>query len=518
MSADNTSIHSRPACDPLFVLVSAVAFLLYALGVFTLDQARSPGWGLEAAAPLPSAISSLVYGTPVGAIDENVMVEVNRPNVQKGMATAASGFVPRGRLIPYTPDGIGSGSVLFATLALKMFGKNVAALVRFFLLFEGLSVLAFALRFRDQRLFFIPLYFFVFTVMLITPLCASLDEIMDTPIGGQRFFVAAAFLPTMHIIFELMDEPPGKFDRRTALSNNLLFLVQCILLFATLLVRSAASYVLGGIILAAVFRIYRDRKAHRNSLDLLSKTAIFSSALVFWIVVVAQTLPAFVESGRALGNVWHRAFVSFAQHPDWPFGNLHDIYKCPVYSQVGLSREGSPDSNGFCIWAADPRNAGASPSDLRYTYFGGDSEKAVRSAYFYVLTHYPRQTFELYAFVKTQGIFSTVKASLDFLLDVFDTQAPRRVVVIVAIQCALFGYAVFLFSRKGSSFLTTQFLILATLFVLSIAPRYVAWASVDTAFDLFFLLYSCLVLALLLAVSFVINLVTSSKAPPLTAS
>jgi hypothetical protein len=239
--------------------------------------------------------------------------------------------------------------------------------------------------------------------------------------------------------------------------------------------------------------------------------------LAFWIIVVAQTLPAFVDSGRTLGNFWHRAFTSFMHHPDWPFGNLQEIYRCPVYSQVGLSREGSPDSNAFCVWEADPRNAGLSASDLRYTYFGGDYEKVVRSAYFYVLTHYPRQAFELYAFVKSREIYSTLRLSLGFLLDIFNTQAPKRLIAIVAMQCALFGWAVFLFFRNGTTFVTTQFLILMALFVLSIAPRYVAWASLDTAIDMIFLMYSCLILGLLLTVSFVINLVTSSKRAPLSA-
>jgi hypothetical protein len=442
------------------------------------------------------------------------MVEVNRPDVQKGMAIASSGFVPRGRLLPYTPDGAGAGPVLLATLALKMFGMNVSALVKFFLLFEGISVFAFAARFRDKRLFFIPLCFFVFTIMLITPLCMSPNAISQMPIGGQRFFVAAAFLPAMHLIFELLDEPSNKIDLKRAVSNSSLLFVQGALLFAAVLVRSATSYVIGGLIMAAAFRLYRDRKAHRSSLDLIFKIAIISSGLAFWVVVVVKTLPTFVETGRALGVFWHRSFVSLERHPDWPFGNLHEIYKCPVFPQVGLSREGSPDSNAFCVWEADPRNAGLSASDLRYSYFGGDYEKVVRSAYFYVLTHYPRQAFELYAFVKSQRIYSTLRQSLDFLFELFDAHAPKRLFAIMALQCALFACAIFLFCRDGLTFVKNQLFISLTLFVLSIAPAYVAWSSLETGIDMIFLMYSCLVLALLLLVSFAINLVTSAKPAP----
>jgi hypothetical protein len=107
--------------------------------------------------------------------------------------------------------------------------------------------------------------------------------------------------------------------------------------------------------------------------------------------------------------------------------------------------------------------------------------------------------------------------ALGYLPDLFHAQAPKRVVAVAAIQCVLFGCAVFLFFRNGWSFVTTQFLILMMLFVLSIAPRYVAWASLDTAVDMVFLMYGCLILALLLVVSFAVDLVRPSKPAPLTA-
>ena len=239
-----------------------------------------------------------------------------------------------------------------------------------------------------------------------------------------------------------------------------------------------------------------------------------SGAVAFWAVVVVKTLPNYVESGRALGNFWHRAFVSFVLHPDWPFGNLHDVYKCPVYPKEGLSRQGSPDANAFCVWGAEPKNSGMSASDLRYSYFSGDYEKSVRAAYFYVVTHYPKQVFELYTVVKSQGIYYTLQQSLYYLFDIFEAHAPKRLLAVVALQCALFIYSIFLFCRNGADFVKTQFVILMTLFVLSIAPRYVAWSSIDTGIDMIFLMYASLVLALMLIVRFLVGLVASRKPEP----
>jgi hypothetical protein len=188
-----------------------------------------------------------------------------------------------------------------------------------------------------------------------------------------------------------------------------------------------------------------------------------------------------------------------------------------VYPKEGLSHQGSPDANAFCVWGAEPKNAGMSASDLRYSYFSGDYEKSVRAAYFYVVAHYPKQVFELYTVVKSQMLYSTLKQSLYFLLGLFDAHVPKRLLAVVAAQCALFAYAIFLFCRNGATFVKTQFLILVTLFVLSIAPRYVAWSTLDTGIDMIFLMYASLVLAVILLVRFVAGRVASPKPAPSSA-
>jgi len=67
----------------------------------------------------------------------------------------------------------------------------------------------------------------------------------------------------------------------------------------------------------------------------------------------------------------------------------------------------------------------------------------------------------------------------------------------VALQAALFAYAAFQFGRNDPAVVTMLFFILLGLFVLSIPPRYVAWSSFETGIDMIFLMYGCLVLALL---------------------
>jgi hypothetical protein len=172
---DGAVLESRPAYDIRLPLMAVASFLLYALGVLTLHQDRAPGWALEAAGALPVAVSYLVYGTPLGAMDDNVLQSFLQPDgksVQDIVATAAAGSIQHGAVDLYSLDGSGSGTDLFATAAIWLFGASISSLVRFYLVLIGISVVAFVLRYQDKRLFVVPLYFFVLTVMLLTPLCA----------------------------------------------------------------------------------------------------------------------------------------------------------------------------------------------------------------------------------------------------------------------------------------------------------------------------------------------------------
>ncbi len=215
-----------PARKTLFVLISVASFFLYALGVLTLRQDHAPGWALETAGPIPIAISHLVYGTPLGAVDYNLLMRFYHPNaasVQDIVAAAAEGSIPRGQVVIYSPDGLGAGSNLFATVAMWMFGIDISSVVLFYLVFVGMSVFAFVWRYRDERLVVVPLYFLVVTIMLLTPLCTAHLGIDQNPIGGNRYFVLATFLPALHIFLSSLNAPMRQ--------GNVDFQVRCCSLF-----------------------------------------------------------------------------------------------------------------------------------------------------------------------------------------------------------------------------------------------------------------------------------------------
>ena len=503
---NDTVVAAPPARKILFAFMAAASFLLYAFGVSALHQDRASGWILEAEGPIPVAVSYLVYHTPFGATDDNVLTRFLHPqgaSVQDILATAAEDSIPRGAIDPFWYDGLGVGTGVFATAAMWTFGTSISSLVLFYLVIVGISVLAFILRFQDKRLIVVPFYFLVVTILLLTPLCTSADAVQQMPIGGHRYFVLAAFLPALHLFFEIIERFTSK-DQRHGISNSLLLFAQALILFGVLLVRTSVSYVLGALFVALIWQIYRDRRQRDQLMLLVRKSTIVAAAFAFWTVFVVTAMPNYVQTGHVFGVFWHRAFISFALHPDWPFGDLQQVYNCTQYIPAGLNRTAG-DQNGHCIWLAYPPNATRAPNEVTTGLYGGEYERVLRKAYFYVLIHYPRQTFDLYVFVKSKYIKDILVAAWESLFDVARAPVAKSVFVLTIAQLILFIAFITSISVPDRTIVPRQLLIIPIFFLLSLVPLYVAWAVLWTTVDAVFLMYSCLVLAGLLAVQFVIK-------------
>ena len=489
----------------LLALMVVASFFLYAFGVLTLRQDRVPGWIVEAEGPIPSAVSYLVYGTPLGGSDSNVM---NRflhldGTVQEVLAVAAEGSIPRGAVQTYTLDGGGAGNNLFATAAMSIFGINILSLVLFYLCIIGLSTFAFVLRYRDKRLIAAPVYLTAATIMLLTPLCTSATGVNTMPIGGQHCFVLAAFLPALHIFFETIDEDVHQVDRARLTANLLLLFIQSVILFGALLVRSSTSYVLGPLIVALIWKLHAEGTQRDNLIGLLQKVSVTVGALVFWVAFVIVILPQYVHNGRVLGVFWHRAFISFSLHPDWPFPGLQEVYECRQAIPEGLTRHHA-DGNGHCIWWSYPPNA-EHPEAAGEGLYGGQYDKVIRNAYFYVLTHYPKKSFELYFNVKSEYIKNVLSAAWRYLFEIYRAPVAKRLFVLVAAQVLLFVAIAISIAAKDLSVIDIRMTIFPAFFVCSLAPLYVAWATEWTTSDTVLLMYSCLILAALLLVQLVIG-------------
>ncbi len=508
---DGTMLGSRRASNILLPLMAVASFLLYALGVLTLHQDRAHGWALEAAGAVPVAVSYLVYGTPLGATDDNVLQSFLQPDgksVQDVLATAAAGSIPHGPVDMYSMDGSGAGTDLFATAAMWLFGISMSSLARFYLVLIGISVVAFVLRYQDKRLFVVLLYFFVLTVMLLTPLCTSAAAATHVPIGGQRYFALAPFLPVLHIYFEFIERSDTP-ERKRRIANSLLLLVQAVLLFGALLVRSSTGYLLGALLGVLIWRFYEERKQRVEMIVLLRNAAIVAAAFAFCAVIVTAALPAYLQTGRLFGNFWHRAFATFSADSDWPYGDLRAVYDCTKFIPEGLNNQ-NDDRNGHCIWWIYPPNAKRPANEISNGIYGREYETAVRNAYFYVLIHYPKQVFRLYFYVKSLLIGRVLWQAWNYLFAIGRAPIAGGLFAIAAAQLLLFISFIGSIAAAGLTVVDRRLIIFPAAFILSLAPLYVAAATFATTADTVFLMYACLALAILLAIQLLAKTLASA--------
>jgi hypothetical protein len=493
---------------------------LYALGTLALHQDKMPGWVIEAEGPFPVAVSHLAYGAPLGAVQRNVFHAFVGAVSQQAkeefkyrdggaipemLSSAAAGAIPRGEVsMEGTSDGNGLGSNLFGTLAMWLFGINILSMILFYLLFVGTSVCAFVYRYRDQRLLVVPLYFLVVTIMLLTPICTSAAGVSQTAIGGNRYFVLAALLPALHIFFEIIDHSRAKRSRRKVADVVALF-IQAILLFGALLVRSAAGYLLGVLIIVFIYRLWSARREREQVVSLSRAGGAIGAAFAFWFAFVVLAFPAYVQSGRVFGNFWHRSVYSLSNHPDWPFGNLSEVYDCRKVFPGGL-KAAVGDSVGPCIAAAyylATENRGLTDRDI----YDSAYENILRSAYFYIVIHYPRQIFQLYVDIKSRGIEETLIQAWNDLTQLSRAPVPVELFIILAAQAGLFLLFIVSAAAKPPTIPDRSLLIVPIFFLFSLAPRYVAWSSMVTGADMICLFYSCLILGALFLVRLSIGLI-----------
>jgi hypothetical protein len=496
------ALHRRH--EGLLVLLALASFVLYAAGVVLLHQNRTPGWSLEASGALPAAVSYWAYGTPFGAMEHDVWLKFTHPgdaSVQDILAATASKSIPPGLVDRTTLDGGGAGTNVFVTIATGLFGLKLSSLVKLYLVIVGVSATAFIVRFPDRRLFALLIYFLVATVMLLTSLGLSGLAVDQTPIGGQRYFVMVAILCALHIFFEIIDRTAAIGSRRR-LANLALLALQALLLFGALLVRSSAGYLLGVLFLVWLWRLYGERRQPDQRRTLLRVGTVIVAAFGVYCLFAATALSAYVHNGRILGNVWHRAFISYIFHPDWPFDGLRQVYDCTRYIPEGLNRD-NMDRNGHCVWLVYPPNATRPLGDVIAGTYDGEYEKALRQAFFYVATHYPRQTFELYAIYKTALVENTMLLARHALFHLNRAPAATSLFALAAAQLLVFVAFMVAVARVKRTVVDAPIVIFPLFFIASIPPLYIAWSTLATATDMIFLMYSCMLLAALLLVQLV---------------
>src|SRR5271154_1308069 len=89
-------------------VLAAASFVLYAIATIVAVHSLPSSWSAEREVSIPTAISNVVYGLPLGSIDSNVLAEfhdtlaadgVNPKSLEKAVEVVGRGDIPRGNTI-----------------------------------------------------------------------------------------------------------------------------------------------------------------------------------------------------------------------------------------------------------------------------------------------------------------------------------------------------------------------------------------------------------------------------------
>lgn len=118
----------------------------------------------------------------------------------------------------------------------------------------------------------------------------------------------------------------------------------------------------------------------------------------------------YLGAGRFTETIWHRIFVSLGINPEWPFGNLREVYDCPPYMVLV---PGTEDRNGHCTFFAYAIKHGIPINAAVTMTYGGEYDAALQEAFFDIARLYPAETLKTFLWHKPRYIYNSLAESLD---------------------------------------------------------------------------------------------------------
>jgi hypothetical protein len=341
------------------------------------------------------------------------------------------------------------------------------------LVLMGASALAFLARFRRQYAIVVTLYFATLTVILFTPLTWDRSYALNVGIASIRYFSVLAILPAFHLFLELADPSVA---RRT-LAPLALMAVQVVILVLSVLVRNSAAPVVAAMAVGGLFFAWKYRGYPLATEQIFGKAASMVLIAMAFVGVLALSVSRdYLGAGRFTETIWHRIFVSLGINPEWPFGNLREVYDCPPYMVLV---PGTEDRNGHCTFLAYASKHGI-PINVAVTMtYGGEYDAALREAFFDIARLYPAETLETFLWHKPRYIYNSLTESLD--LRPWAPQSPSPWLLAAAILNVIaFG----LFVSPTRVRLVAYAVVLFGSF--STLPYLAVWAMPHTSIDLLF--------------------------------
>ena len=469
------------------IFLALASFAIYAFAIIHQGHYLLVRCGHECEGAWTGALSFSVYGAKLGNVESNTH-QVFPPggNASQGIEQANKGTIETGHAGIAT-DGIGIGYLIFSSLAMKIFGPHLVSMTIAFLVLLGVSSIAFILRFRDGRLFAIPMLFLALSFMLLTWQNTSREAIQEGTPGGYRFMVVLAILPALHIMFEILDRSGiARAPGRMTVSRLLLLAVQAGLLAFVLIVRSSIAYVFVPLVITALVSASR---SWRRGLGIDRIAQITACGLIVGALTLAamtqSVSPEYAKEGRLFGNIWHRVVISLSMHAAWPFGRLQEMYPC-----LNSTRW---DPVGWCVWQVSQGKGAASETlEDSPSYYDRGYEDAMRAAFFRVLAAYPKQVFETLYYDKTVVLIATLRDALTLSW----VDIPAGILPLFLLQALVFGMFVAASSFAAPVEAVPHRAVLSGLLLASAIPGYIAWPSLGGSADIIVFMYALVALGL----------------------
>ena len=483
--------------------LAIASFIIFAAAVMVLREHRYSHY-ISDKFTVAAAVSNLVYGAPIATIYAGLLQPfMYKPlPIQQALEVTARGGTETGRLLMVNPNGDDLAFTVIATLAMRLFGLHLSSLTLALICFMGISTFVFLLRYQDDRVFAVALYFFSLTIMLFTPLVTSRDIANEVPVGGIRYFTLLGILPALHIFWEIVGS--AKSDPKARPGNFILLGVQVFVLGVVILVRGSAGYLLGALIVAFFLTLRVRRRDPAGLRSLLRKgtfiavlSGVVGASFYLWVP------QAYKDSGQITGVFWHRMLISLGVNPAWPFGDLRDVYSAckPYHPSLYATPESLvpdlADWNGQCIWVTYGLEHGLAMPEIIAGIYGGRYESVMKEAFFDIARKYPMQVLEAFFYYKPIRILTTVRDLIRF-------GAPGKTLGIkllllvlgLAQASALAGFVAFGASGEPENHmrLLTGALLLFSIF--NMVTYFAAWCTPISAAELAFYIVAGLAVAL----------------------
>jgi hypothetical protein len=453
------------------------------------DDSTYLALGIERPA-MASAVSHIAYGAPLASVYAGLFSAFIRPtgSLDAILEKAKKKEIEPYYLIPYTPDGLGAGESIFATVAMSVFGKHVSSILWSFLALMTVAVVAFLLRFSDNRALIAVAGLSALILMFASPLGTTTAGIAGFPVGGYRYFSLLAAIPAMHTFLELISNEQNILARQ-AIAHWLLLFVQLAIFAITFYVNIASVYLYGLLVFGIAYVLYRSRKDQFAQAARLLKVIVIVGVLGATLIAPKLLVPqAYKDTGRNGDMIWGRVFIALGVNPHWPFGTLADEYKgCWPEAPERTLGPGIRDFNLQCVWRkyAEVEHH-MSSREMSDHMFDKDFNSVLLDTFVKIVRQYPVETLLTFVYYKPLAVRNS-------LLSLFDFTSPMLgwAALLVAVQfLILFAFA--LVEAQSIRRIGTVCISLVLGGLSTCGLYIVAWSNDVNTGDLFFYLLALL--------------------------